>query len=498
VNTRLAVAIAGLAGVAVAGEASVARAQQTTEALAPAMAAGKVIPIVVSGTDTGERYALYLPQRYNPARKWPTLLVMDPRGRALVGMARFQEAAERDGYIVLSSYNTLSDSTEDPNTRAINAMLADLFAGLAADPKRVYLAGFSGTARMAWGYAYQLGDHVPGILAFAAGLPWRGINAYIALKRPSTFAWFGAAGAVDFNYEEVRALDRMVDSSTTIPHRVEYFNGAHGWPPARVCGDALDWMELQAMKTGLRSRDDSLLGAWVTARLLQARAAEDSGNTYEAYLRYRATRDDFRGLHDVPDAAAKVAALEKAPAVRQRRDREASLAAEFDAYTSDAMPAYMADLNNGKHPPTLNDALSDLKIRTLQQAVRDSTRDPLGAQSAGRTLALVMANTGFYWPRTYFAKNDPTRALAVLDIAHEVDPTAWNVCFNQGMGYAMLGRTADAIQALRCAVASGRVTAPDLRDEHNFDRIRADTAFAAIVASVAAAAPSSGGQPQSK
>lgn len=479
----------GLASaLAMGGGGASAGAQQTSEALPQATITGQAIPTVISRADTAERYSVYLPRSYDTKHKWPVLFLMDPRGRAMVAMGRFQEAAERDGYIVLSSYNTVSDSTEDPNTRAVNAMLADAFSAFAVDPKRVYLAGFSGTARMAWGYAYQLGDHVPGILAFAAGLPWRGVDAYVALKRPSTFAWFGAAGTTDFNYDEVRTLDHLVDS-TSIPHRVEYFDGAHGWPPTRVCVDALDYMELQAMKTGLRPRSDSLLHLWAAERMQQARAAEDSGNTYEAYVRYRALRDDFAGLQDVPDATAKVKALEKTSAVRQRQDRDASLAAEFDSFARDAMPTYVADLNNNKRIPTLDDALSDLKVRKWQQAVRDSARDPLAAQAAGRILSLILVNTSFYWPRNYFARNDAARGLAVLDIAKAVEPGSSFVCFNQGIGYAMMGRTADAISAVRCAVAGGRVTAADLREEHGFDRIRGDTAFAAIVASAPSSRP---------
>ena len=38
-----------------------------------------------------------------------------PAGRALVPMQRFQPAAERLGYIVMSSYNTLSDGPAEPN-----------------------------------------------------------------------------------------------------------------------------------------------------------------------------------------------------------------------------------------------------------------------------------------------------------------------------------------------------------------------------------------------
>lgn len=55
------------------------------------------------------------------------LFVLDPRGRALLGLRLFQDAAARLGWIVMSSYNTLSDGPPpppDPNVAAMNAMLA--------------------------------------------------------------------------------------------------------------------------------------------------------------------------------------------------------------------------------------------------------------------------------------------------------------------------------------------------------------------------------------
>src|SRR5437867_7265281 len=75
------------------------------------------------------------------------LFVLDPRARGVLGLALFRDAAARLGWIVMSSHNTLSDGPVEPNVAAMNAMLAWAQARLAVDSARVYLAGFSGTAR---------------------------------------------------------------------------------------------------------------------------------------------------------------------------------------------------------------------------------------------------------------------------------------------------------------------------------------------------------------
>lgn len=473
--------------VASAGLGPVVRGQSAPATGSPSPV-GAVIPRVTSRSDTGEHYALYLPSRYDTAHRWPALLLLDPRGRAMVGMRRFQEAAERDGYIVLSSYNTVSDSTEEPNVRALNAMLSDLQNDYSTDTRRMYLAGFSGTARLAWLYASELAGHVPGVLGFAAGLPWRGVTAYGRLKKATSFVYFGGAGTDDFNYDEVRALEEILDSVTTMPHRLEYFDGPHGWPPTAICGDAVDWMELQAMTHGLRPRNDTLITAWVTQRLTLALAAEDSGEVYHAYLQYRAVRDDFHGLHDMAFAATRVAALERLPVVRDRRKRERELQTAFEDYSTDKFRPFILALHAAKHPPALGSALHDLDIVALQRQARDSTRDLLGAQAARRMLALVSVNTSFYLPRQYFAAHDPAGALAVLAIAHAIQPTSPYVCFEEAKAYAVMGQPARAVESLQCAKV-GSLTSADLRDEPAFDRIRSDTAFAALARSLPAEQP---------
>src|SRR2546428_8751970 len=86
--------------------------------------AGRVDERVTSTTDTAQRFALYLPPGYTTERRWPILLVLDPRGRALLALRLFQDAAARLGWIVMSSYNTLSDGPPEPTVAAVNAMLA--------------------------------------------------------------------------------------------------------------------------------------------------------------------------------------------------------------------------------------------------------------------------------------------------------------------------------------------------------------------------------------
>src|SRR2546427_10312280 len=131
---------------------------------------GRLEERVRSATDTSQTFALYLPPGYTTERRWPVLFVLDPRGRALLGLKLFQAAAARLGWVILSSYNTLSDGPPEPNVNAVNAMLAWVQAHPSVDPTRLYLAGFSGPARAAFGFAVALRGHVAGGIAVGGAL----------------------------------------------------------------------------------------------------------------------------------------------------------------------------------------------------------------------------------------------------------------------------------------------------------------------------------------
>src|SRR2546430_7470680 len=86
----------------------------------------------------------------------------------------------------MSSYSALSDSRPEPSDAAVNAMLAAT-AGWSIDTSRLYLAGFSGTARAALAFAVALRGHVAGVIAAggAVGFELGGPETAFAADQPS-------------------------------------------------------------------------------------------------------------------------------------------------------------------------------------------------------------------------------------------------------------------------------------------------------------------------
>src|SRR2546426_3517631 len=321
----------------------------------------------VCATDTSQTFALYLPPGYTTERRWPVLFVLDPRGRALLGAKLFQAAAARLGWVILSSYNTLSDGPPEPNVDAVSAMLAWAQAHPSLDPTRLYLAGFSGTARAALRFAVALRGHVAGVIAVGGALGFALGGPETAFAGDSTFAYFGSAGTRDFNYEEVLAMGERF-RSTRVPFRVVAFDGPHSWPPPDLCGDALDWLELRAMLGGLRPMDSGWVRTRLADEVARATELERLGRWAEAARLDEAIVRDYARWPQADDAAARAAALRRNPVVATY-EAEARRLAERDLHQGIELPKILAWARSQRDPPALETLAGKPRIAELQPAV---------------------------------------------------------------------------------------------------------------------------------
>ncbi len=272
---------------------------------------GEIVDAVPCLQDAAQRYALYLPSYFNVSRHWPVILAFDGGGHGREGVERYSAGAEDYGYVVAGSNNS-RNGPWDVGLAAAAAMTADIKRRFPVDANRLYTAGMSGGARVAILVA-QKSAQIAGVLASSGG--------YSTAFRPSErFPIFGTAGTEDFNYREMRALDRLLTS----PHRVEIFEGGHTWLPSEVATHGVEWMEIQAMKDGLRPRDETLIAELFSKRLARANAQTTALATLRELKQIAA---DFEGLVDVAPINETAAALEDradvAAALRIEQDEDA-------------------------------------------------------------------------------------------------------------------------------------------------------------------------------
>lgn len=271
---------------------------------------GRVIDRVPCADDPSQSYALYVPSGYTPDREWPVIFGFDPQGRGVNPVERYQAAAEKYGYIVAGSNNSRNGDWQ-VSMAAVSAVTRDVSARFNISAKREYVAGMSGGARVAMGVALS-SPQVAGVFASSAGYP----DGRARHELP--FPVFETAGTEDFNRLEMREMDRDLQS----PHRLVTFEGGHMWLPPAVAMQGVEWMEIQAMKSGRKPKDQAEIDAIFAARVA---GLDISGADAASLAAANAIAEDFEGLEDVSKFAARASQLRSSPPVRAELKHEEDL-----------------------------------------------------------------------------------------------------------------------------------------------------------------------------
>ena len=439
---------------------------------------GEIVERITTAHDAAQEYALYLPSAYGSVdRSWPVLFVLDPRGRAIPGIERFLPAAERRGYVVLSSYQSRSDTLREVNYKALNALLTDSQRRFSIDLHRLYLAGMSGTAHAVWRFGQILGDNVAGVIAAAGGVQTRVTGP----PGEARFVYYGITATADFNYQEVMELERHL-LEREIDHRIAIFDGRHGWPPHELTNRALDWMELQAVKRGLAASDSAL----IDGELQRARAAADEADDpLEELRRYRDIVRDFGGLREVASDVDAVRRLETDPEVPKRRALEKKLARAEGVYLNARYGPWVTAMRNpDRRPPTVRKSLVALQIQSLQK--RAANRDKLAeARSALRSLESLHSGVAFYLARDFEKAGDLDRAIRCLEVATAIFPEWARDYWSLAGANVRAGRPGAALEALRKATALGNVDLERLKTDPTWEPLRDRPEWSELVASAA-------------
>jgi dienelactone hydrolase len=434
---------------------------------------GALVERVACLSDPTQTYALYVPSSYSSARRWPVLLVFDPRGRGALAARLFEQAAERYGWLVLSSNDTRSDGPWEPNVKAVAAMMPDL-QRYAVDGRRVYAAGFSGGAMVAWLLAHNAA--LAGVIASGGPLnPGVGRDTF-------SFPQFGAAGDTDFNYAPMKKADSIL-AQKGLPHRLEIFEGRHQWMPAALASEAVSWLELQAMKSGLRAVDPALVQELFAADLATAEALERAGRALAAQRRYEAIARSFDGLLDVGGPRRRAAAL--APRAAREEQAERSADEWEERYQRDVLPRGLAALKDETRLEPLAALVSDLEISRLQK--RGAEPSVMGVASR-RALENVFTLTSFYAPRDLMGARRYARALLSLDLAAEIKPRAAFVQYDRACALARLGRKPAALAALERAVELGFSDLGLMQGDADLESLRGEPRLVALEERLAGAA----------
>jgi predicted esterase len=410
-----------------------------SSALHAAEPAGKLYKRVALRDHPDQFYAAWLPEGAQE-RPLPLLVVLDPRGRALEAMELFLPAAQRLGWIVVSSYESLSDEGSERNAVTLPALLADLERKVLVAEKRVYFAGFSGTARTAYELALRLGENAGGVIANCGGLP----PGVLAARVP--FAYFGATGTLDYNYAETLRLAEAQERLGAT-NRAEIFDGEHAWGPPEMMSRAVYWLELQAIRNDLRPRDRALIAEIFAGDL----AAAEQRQPLERLAAYRQLERDFAGMLDLGMVPSRRAALEGDAAVQTARKERDSLLSLEEGYRL-KVSQWRQAFSQTELPLPLNRSLSMLSIPSLQKEAAGGGDAALSAQ---RRLRVAFSESNHYLPYRLEAAGQLRHAAASYELATQVRPESFRAHLNLARAELRIGRQDEARKALARALERG-------------------------------------------
>jgi tetratricopeptide (TPR) repeat protein len=376
----------------------------------------------------------------------------------------------------MSSDDTRSDTTGNPNGPAIRAMWIDA-ARYAVDDRRVYAAAFSGLAQSAWALAANKG-RVAGVIVSGGR-----VSADVS-RRPMTAAFFGTAGRRDFNYLEMKRLEALA-AGGGVPARLEVFDGDHEWLPPTLAAEAVAWLEIIAMRDHTRALDAAFVAERLAAERAAAEMLEREGRVVDALQRYEVIASSYRGLGDVAFADDRARALRASPEVsralenvRRWDDWETREAARAQARLR-AAPALDG-------PGSVNDLATELGLPSLKARAKKPGDE---GEAAQRVVSALYTDVSYYIWRTAMERGDFQRGIDLQQLAIEIDPGAPGAWYRLAVSSMRAGDRRQAIQALERAEALGLSAAAAVEQETAFERLRGDARFEAVLSRMRARTP---------
>jgi tetratricopeptide (TPR) repeat protein len=432
-----------------------------------ALPTGRVIDRVECREEAAQTYALYLPAAYSEARSWPILYCLDPGARGRLPVERFQEGAEKHGFIVAGSNNSRNGPFE-VSLAAFKAMWKDTHTRFAISNERAFAAGMSGGARVVCSLA-QMTSQLAGVIANSGGF------SEGRLPQKVRFLFFGTAGRDDFNYPELRQLDGELERLGAI-RRFAAFEGGHEWAPRHICTQALEWLELQSMRIGIRPRDEAMIDSFFEKAVASIRLADSTPDIGQRYLSRKAILEDFEGIRDVSSFARDVKAMSSSKETRRFLREEKD---ERDRQTR--MMTVLYNLWNGKD--NTGEELGGFSFAAELSMVKKraaAPKDTSNRRVARRVLQGLYVDS-FQRGQSEIERKSYRSAEQLLGLAAAIRPDSPSVHYLLATTYALARDKTAALKALKKALENGLKDRERILKDPAFQNIHEDPGFRSLL-----------------
>ncbi|KLT70241.1 hypothetical protein AB674_08515 [Flavobacterium sp. ABG] len=213
---------------------------------------GVIIDSMKIASAPTESYAIYFPKKYDAKTPLALVFIFEPDARGKIGIEPFILAAEEYHYILVCS-NTLRNGSIQDNIAVANRLFEDVLQTYAIDTSQLYIAGFSGGARLASYFGISTGAF-QGVIA--CGASFNNMDKFIP---PSNkFSYVGMVGDRDMNYQEMIGNKQWLDNAKMV-NTLFISHEEHVWPKQSEMLRAFDWLEIQAYRKNIRPKNDTII-----------------------------------------------------------------------------------------------------------------------------------------------------------------------------------------------------------------------------------------------
>ncbi len=429
---------------------------------------GRIIDTVKCQNQPDQTYSLFVPSSYTESVKWPVILIFDPGGQGVVAVKAFRQASEKYGYILACSHNSRNGPL-DKNFVAAGSVLNDLTRRFNLDNKRIYAAGFSGGSRFALALASS-NNFIAGVIGCGAGLPG---DRNLMPSEKSSFIYYGIAGNRDMNYLEMFELMTFFNNKTTVIPYLRTFDGGHQWPPSEILEEAIEWINLQAMKKKIIKIDSVYFSFYAGKTKTIINNLTTSGKQYDAarYLGY-AVRD-FSGLPVARDMSGMLTSIRQSKEYRSADLEWSAISLRERKMNERYISSIQGILNSGSVPDTTalwwKREIGSLKLTT-------DKANPGNSQMASRLLnfiSILCSEQGM----AYFREKQYALSGFFFELCTMSDSENPNNYYNLARSLSLQNRRREAIEALNKAIGHGFTSKKAIVTEPSFNNIRNEEGY---------------------
>ncbi|RLD21791.1 MAG: hypothetical protein DRI54_08885 [Bacteroidetes bacterium] len=406
---------------------------------------GKVLDKVICIENQTYSYALYLPSNYHDSLQWPVIFILEPAARGALATSVFKLAAEKYGYIIACSNDSRNGLFLD-NYKIVEIFTNDVYSRFNIDNSRIYFSGFSGGSRVALSVAV-LNSSIAGVIGCGAALS---SNPEFHPIKNHDFVYIGLVGNRDMNYLEMFDMEEYL-TSIKLSNSLRVFEAGHRWPPSETMLDAIEWIEIEAMKKGLQPIDSGFVNMLFEKRKLQTAAQIDSGNLVEAMHQYKNRIRTFKGIAEITEIEQNMQLLEQDKSFKkERKSVEKSRALEID-YRSDFRLAAMQLQILNPVPDSLHHWWS-FQLKRLRQMEENKSRSQ--QLMAARLINMISAMS-IEWSQSLIEEKRYYNARELIKLGVELNPDSYYYYYKMAIIEILNNNNEGAFQALESAVENG-------------------------------------------